>query len=429
MNKSFVKLNDGKNHLSLGNLVNIIKKYSKVKESSIQGEVFSSIFDIDNVNNTTVNNYLIGYRAIGLDYKKIYLDLKSKYEVDKNVFFKIVANILTILEEKIFKVDDISLDIVNSNNKLKCVLKDLLELSDRDISVSDSSRHKFNNLYDNNNLYECFIEFLFFTILEKKQPIFIQDIDKDVRKYELDEYLKINLYEGISYIGNLIELGKKDNMYANAELGSLEYSGLIDGNIDYEKCYNYYLKAANKNHPKACWMVSNLIFMNKVKEKSVSVMWEYLNKAYNLGSIAAINTMGICYMKGYTVDSEKDIDKALNYFNKASSMGYSFAYNNLGLYYEDKDIDKAFNYYKLSADLNNSWAMNKVGELLRKDNKINEAYFYYESAINVPKSERCFYAYYNLATYYYSSGEMKNLKLAKEYLNIFNEYKKTRDHL
>ena len=74
MDKTFVKLNDGKNNLSLGNLVNIIKKYSKVKESSIQQEVFCAIFDINNINNTTVNNYLIGYRAIGLNYKKIYID-------------------------------------------------------------------------------------------------------------------------------------------------------------------------------------------------------------------------------------------------------------------------------------------------------------------------------------------------------------------
>ena len=77
MDKTFVKLNDGKNNLSLGNLVNIIKKYSKVKESSIQQEVFCAIFDINNINNTTVNNYLIGYRgetinAIQILLKNIY---------------------------------------------------------------------------------------------------------------------------------------------------------------------------------------------------------------------------------------------------------------------------------------------------------------------------------------------------------------------
>ena len=424
MAKTFVKLNDGKNNLSLGNLVNIIKKYSKVKESSIQQEVFCAIFDIKDINNTTVNNYLIGYRAIGLNYKKIYIDLKSNFSKNYNIFFKNISNILTILEEHLYLEEELTLDIINNNDKLKLVCNDLLLLTKEDLGVSDSFLIKVNRLFNENNIYECFIEFLMFTILEKKQPIFIQKIDKNIREYELDEYLKINLYEGISYISNLLELGKKDNVYANAELGSLEYSGLINGNIDYEKCYNFYLKASKKDHPKACWMVANLILMNKVEEKSIEVMWNYLNKAYKLGSIAAINTIGKCYMNGTTLDGKKDISKGLEYFKKASDMGYSFSYNNLGNYYEkNNDMENALKYYKLSSDLNNSWALNKVGEILRKNNKTEEAYFYYEKAIECPKGERCYYAYYNLATYYYMEGPKKDLEKAKEYLNIFENNK------
>ena len=112
MEKKFIKMNNNKDYLSLGNLVNIIKKYSKVKESSIQQEVFCSIFNINNINNTTVNNYLIGYRAIGLEYKKIYIDLKNKYKINKEIFFNIFANIITILEENIVTKDDINLNVI-----------------------------------------------------------------------------------------------------------------------------------------------------------------------------------------------------------------------------------------------------------------------------------------------------------------------------
>ena len=53
MEKKFIKMNNNKDYLSLGNLVNIIKRYYKVKEYSIQKEEFSSIFDINNINKTT----------------------------------------------------------------------------------------------------------------------------------------------------------------------------------------------------------------------------------------------------------------------------------------------------------------------------------------------------------------------------------------
>ena len=423
MDKKFIKMNDNKDYLSLGNLINIIKYNSKKKESSIQTQVFCSLFDINDINNTTVNNYLIGYRAIGLEYKKIYLNYKEEYKHNKMIFKKVLCNVLTILEEKIFVEDDTELDKINNNKSLNKVCENLISLSKNDISISKDLLDKVINLYNDNNLYECFIELLLYAVLENKQPIYNQDINIQFKNKELDEYLKINLYEGISYISSLIELSKKDNMYANAELGSLCYSGLINNNVDYESSYNYYKKAAEKKHPKACWMVANLILMDKVKEKSLSVMWEYLNLAIKMGSIAAINTKGKCYLNKKNIEGIIDEEKALECFNKASESGYSYAYNNLGLYYENKDIKKAFDYYKLSADELNSWALNKVGELLRKENKLEEAYFYYLKSIDTPIKERNYYGYYNLAKYYYLPGNKKlniksNKKLAKEYLKI-----------
>ena len=212
MEKKFVKMNDNKNYLSLGNLFNIIKKYSKVSASAMQSEIFCSLFNLNDINKTTVNNYLIGYRAIGLEYKKIYLDLKNKYYKEKEVFLEIVINILNILDECIYKLNDNVLELINNNLKLKEVCKDLLNLSREDISVNSFFYDKVNRLYEENNLYECFIEFLFYTILENKQPIYIQKVNINFRKEELNDYLKINLYEGISYISSLKELAKKGNM-------------------------------------------------------------------------------------------------------------------------------------------------------------------------------------------------------------------------
>lgn len=405
----YIKMNDNKNYLSLGNLFNIIKKHSSNSITAIQIELFCAIFKVNNINKTTINNYLTGYRPISLEYKKIYYDLLDEYKENNLVFIDIIINILNILDEKIYIRDNSSIELINNNKRLKLVIKDLIKLSKEDINISEG----FTEKLENNNNYESFIEILFYTILENKQPIYDEKINENLYNDELKEYLKINLYEGISYINSLINLGKKNNMFANAELGSLEYSGIINGTTNYKKCYNYYLKAAKKNHPKACWMVSNLMLTNRV-EYNFNLAWEYLNKAIEMGSIAALNTMGNCYKKGLTPDKEKDKEKALEYYIKASEYGYVYAFNNIGLIYEEENnIEEALKYFKISADLFNSWALNKVGEYYRKNNDLKKAYYYYKKAIECPINERDKNAYYNLAKYYYSVGN-NELKIKKD---------------
>lgn len=429
MEKKFIKMNDNKNYLSLGNLFNIIKKYSKVSASAMQTEIFCSLFNISDINKTTVNNYLIGYRAIGLEYKKVYIDLKNKYDIDNTVFYDIVIKILNILDECIYRVNDNILEFINKNKNLNKVCSDLLNLAKEDNNISSEFYSRVSNLYEDNNLYDMFIEFLFYTILENKQPIFIQNINVNINDYELKEYLKINLYEGISYISSLKELAKKGNMYANAELGSLEFSGLVSGKKDYVSSFNYYLVSAKKGHPKACWMVANLILTERIECSDIEFMWKYLNKSIELGSVAAINTMGNCYLNGKNIYKKKNEEKALEYYLKASEYGYVYAYNNIGLYYERKsNFDEALKYFKLSADLENSWALNKVGEYLRRNGDLVSAYFYYLKSIECPISERNYYGYYNLAKYYYSVGNKElgieiDLEKAKEYFDIFEKNK------
>ena len=99
MNKKYIKMNDMYSYLSLGNVILTIKNASKNKTSAIQSEVFCAIFDIEDVNETTVNNYCTGYRAIGNDYVQKYIELEAKYKKDKTVFKNIVKNILNIIEE------------------------------------------------------------------------------------------------------------------------------------------------------------------------------------------------------------------------------------------------------------------------------------------------------------------------------------------
>ena len=439
MKKNYVKMNGNKNYLSLGNVFDTIKSVSSNKSSAMQTELFCTLFGVNEINNTTVNNYCIGYRPIGVEYKRIFVDLKQKYIEDKDIFIPIIIDLISILDEHVYKAEEDNLKFINGSKSLKRVCEDLIRIANNDEHVEKLFVNKLKTLLLKSNLYECITELLIYSILENNQPIYIQDIKVRINKRELDEYLKIKLYEGMSYITSLQELAKKNNMYANAELGSLEFDGLITGEVNYQKSYEYYLRATSKNHPKACWMVADLILTKKVGniDEFFSIAWAYLERAVSLGSSAAMNTMGNCYMKGITPEKKIDKEKATEYYRMASELGYSYSYNNLGIICESEGLfEEALKYYKVSADLGESWALNKVGEYYRKLGDKKTAYIYYLKSTEAPMSERNYYSYYNLAKYYYllnsktkekgieclrtasSHGVKKASDLLKKYKNI-----------
>ncbi|MDD6272598.1 MAG: tetratricopeptide repeat protein [bacterium] len=400
------------NCISLGNVINVIKKISN-NNSAMQTEIFCSIFGVNDINATTVNNYCIGIRAIGLEYKNIF---ENSY--NNNQLLSNILSIISILDNKIYSINDESLDLINNNTKLSMVIDELIKIAEIDEHIENI------DIFKKDNNYDSIKEILYYAILVNKQPIYTQDINIKFDKYELNEYMKVKLYWGESYISSLLELSSKNNVYACAELGSLEFDGEVSGKVDFNNAYNYYLKAANKNHPKACWMIANLILTNRVNY-DFEVMWTYLNKSIKLGSAAGYNTLGLCYLRGITKDKKVNKEKAKYNFKIASELGYAFAFNNLGKMYEDEnDIEEAIKYYKISADMNNSWALNKMGEYYRKNDDLKRAYIYYSKAIECPIKERNKYAYYNLAKYYYEQGYEplnieKNEKLANEYYKIF----------
>ena len=423
MKRNYIKMNDNDNYLSLGNVINTIKKVSNNK-NAMQTELFYTIFNVNNVNATTINNYCIGYRAIGLEYKRIFIDLKRKFEQDKEIYINIILGILSIMDDVIYVKDVSSLELINTNKKLNEVIKELLIIAQNDKHIEKETINSIKKL----NNYEAFIELLNYSILENNQPVYTQSINIKINREELNEYLKIKLYYGESYINSLIELSRKDNMYACAELGSLEFDGYISGKPNYKKCYDYYYKAALKDHPKGCWMVANLMLTGRVKLE-FDTMWKYLNKSIELGSFAGYNTLGLCYLRGINKQNKKDLNEARKNFQISAEHGYVFAFNNLGKTYEEEgNIEEAIKYYKVSADMNECWDINKVGEYYRKKRDLKTAYIYYLKATESPITERIKYPFYNLAKYYYENGcEEANIKKdttkAKELYDIYESLK------
>lgn len=439
--KKYIKLNIDDNHLSWGNFTRIIKENTINKTSALQVEIFCTIFDTPYIGDTTVNNYCTGIRGINDEYKQKYLIYKKKYNNNKNILLDIVTNLLTIIEGNII-LDNNKLSYINNNLILKNISQKLYNISKNDKTVPETLSNHLRILLKDNNLYEFISNIIFFIILDKKQPIYEENIKKEIIETllsntaispsELEEYLNLKFTEGVNYTYSLNNLVKEGNTYALYEMGINEYKGYIKGYPRYDISYKYFEEASRKNHPSSFYMMSKMYYNHLIGESSkeeLELAYKYLNKAIELGSIPAINQIGLLYLKGiYPI--KKDINKATEYFKRASSFNYAYAYNNLGKIYEDKsNYKEAIIYYEKSALLGESWALNKLGEFYRlgiyvkKD--MQKAFDYYNKAIEVPIDNLCFHAYYNLAKYYYLTGNTiltKDSNKATNYLTIASNH-------
>lgn len=420
MNNNYIKLNNNSNHLSLGNLFNIIKKLSKNKYSAIQTELFCIIFNVDSISDTTVNNYCTGCRSINSIYKQIYLNYQKKYLKDNNILVLTVNNLLSIIDGNIYNYDNI-FDL-NKLDSLEKLIYNLHPLLKNDKEVTNKLKKLVLSYINKKDYYNAFVNMLFFIILDKKQPIYAEEEinetiinisrNTNISINHLKKFLEVQFTEGISLVSSLKKLAKENNPYAFHELGNMEYNGLIAGYPRYDIAYDYYLKSASYDHPTSIWMLSHMIINKKIGSLSnddIDVSWGFLKKAESLDSISALNTIGICYLHGYTPDRKIDKNLAINYFKKAASKNYIYAFNNLGkIYEEDGNYEEAFNYYLKSAKEEESWACNKIGEYYRiglyvkKD--LQKAYVYYSIGASSPINNRCNWNIYNLVKYFYLEG-------------------------
>lgn len=420
MKKTYIKLNNNDEHLSIGNFFRIIKELAKNKISALQTELFCVLFDLEGINDTTVNNYCVGCRGIGSEYKQIYINKKRRYQKEKDVFSDNILGVLSIIDGVLYNLNDNKVAFINKSNSAYLLAKKLYNLAKNDRQVKNDFTIKLHSLLESNLLYECLVEELLFVILEKKQPIREEDLKKEVfenvlndtsiSSIDLQEYLSLKLREGINFDYSMKKLAASGNAYANYELGFNEYYGYVKGFSRYDEAFKYLKIAAKSDHAAANYMIGNMYLKGIIGSRSKEELekgYQYLVKSSELGNVAALNTIGNMYLNGvYPLD--KDQEKAISYYMKAALNKYAYAYNNLGKIDEmKKDYEKAFDYYLKAADLGESWACNKVGEYYRKGiivKDMEKAFYYYNEAILGNYRTLCYYAYYNLAVYFYKEG-------------------------
>lgn len=439
--KKYIKLNTDDNHLSWGNFTRIVKENTINKTSALQVEIFCTIFNITYIGDTTVNNYCTGVRSINDEYKQKYIIYKKKFSKDKTVLSETIINLITLIEGGIINTTD-KISYINNSTILKNICQKLYNISKNDQTVPTTFTNNLNTLIKENNFYEAISNILFYIILEKKQPIYEENIKKeiietllsntDISSIELEEYLNLKFTEGVNYNYSLNKLVENKNTYALYEMGINEYKGYIKGYPRYEISYKYFKEASIKNHPSSYYIMSKMYYHNLIGEgtkEELKIAYNYLNKAIELGSIPAINLLGLLYLKG-TYPVKKDINKAIEYFKEASKYNYAYAYNNLGKIYEDnKKYKEAFEHYVKSSNLGESWSLNKLGEYYRNgiyvEKNMQKAFDCYSRAIEAPIDNICFHAYYNLAKYFYLTGNtilIKNKNKAIEYLTIAHNH-------
>ena len=453
LQRKFIRLNINDNYLSLGNVFRIIKEEANNTNMFLQSDLFAIIFNTYNIADSTVNNYCTGFRAINPKYRSYFKEIENIFEQDKTVFVSTVGKILELIEGKEIKADNITIDQINENFKLKHICNRLYNISKND---SDVSIRLSNELYKNleeNNLYDFMTQVLFYVILDKKQPIYINEqlndiveksiYDTNISFNDIQEFIDIQLNSGILSIRGIKELAKKNNPFACFEIASMEFYGIITGKKRYEEAYKYYKIAAENNHPVANWAIGYLYYEGYIGNKSkrdLYLAFKYFNKARKLKCSNAFNSFGLIILNGNMPHIKKNKDKAIEMFEKAKFLGNIYAYNNLGKICEDeKDYKKAFDYYLVSADSGESWAANKIGDFYRKGvvgkKDLKKAFEYYTVSSESPKFILCHWSKYNLAKYFYECGNLEigvkqDINMAVELLeDVSDELNEAREEL
>jgi len=421
MKKNFIRLNVNDNYLSFGNLCRIIKEVSDNK-SLMQSDIFEIIFDTEDVADSTVNNYCTGFRPINAKYKNQYRDLYDKYKSNNKIFLPIISNIVDLLNNNSYSYSTKTIHLINDDSRLLRVCKRLYSISKNDSDVSNLTSNELLNCLNNNDLYTFLVLVLNYIIIEKKQPIYIEEnihnlieksiYDTNISMKAIQDFIQIQLNSGIWSLRSIKQLAEKGNPFACFELASMEYNGIIIGTPRYEKAYQYYMTAAKYNHPVATWAIGYLYYNGNIGTKSkrdLLLALKYFNKARKLKCSNAFNSLGLIYLNGTIPHIKANKSKAMKLFNEAISMGNIYAYNNLGYVYEkDKNYEKAIECYNISAKNGDSWANNQLGEFYRKGKfvkkDLRKAFDYFEKASDSTQFTLCPWANYNLAKYFYMPG-------------------------
>ncbi len=203
------------------------------------------------------------------------------------------------------------------------------------------------------------------------------------------------------------------------EFASLEYVEILE-DINAKEAIKHCSRYVNKfpNKQDYVWQLARAYYAGKDYANSL----KYNRKAIELGSVMAINNLGIQYELGLGI--KKNISKAIELYKQAMSKGNSHAMLNLGFMYEEgnsvieQNIDEAIRLYGLAAQNGDSYGSHYIGLVYNYGIglKINyeRANQYFEKAIKKKNRD----SMHSLAiNFFYGLGLNVNKKKAYELLS------------
>ncbi len=120
--------------------------------------------------------------------------------------------------------------------------------------------------------------------------------------------------------------------------------------------------------------------------KAMQASYGYFKRAADQGDANGLYNLGMCYMRGYSV--EPDAARAKECFLAAAKLNHPEAINNIGGFYRDgiemeRSPERAAHWFAMSADLGNSYGeLNYALALLRGDGVVKDE----ERAVRMLKS-------------------------------------------
>lgn len=160
-----------------------------------------------------------------------------------------------------------------------------------------------------------------------------------------------------------IKAALQGHAQAMEQIGCLYYGGYgVEQNI--EEALHWFEKAAEKNFPKAFYNIGVLYETEPQLEGDINKAISWYEKGMELNNPESTNMLGIIYSEGKG-GIPVNMDKAFEMFRKAAEEGYTAAMCNLANFYATKlrtpNYNEAIRWYKLAAEKGEPTAMTELG--------------------------------------------------------------------
>ena len=176
------------------------------------------------------------------------------------------------------------------------------------------------------------------------------------------------IYSEIS--ADLMFRAKSGDSEAQTELGLRYYYGSGGIEIDLNKAFSWFKKAANNNNPAAIYQLGTMYesgFRN-TKNPDYQKAFDYYKKSADMGYSEAQYELGSKYEFGFEDVVDEDYKQALAWYEKAAEGGFSEAQYELGYSYFEgtltrKDNNQAFKWLTRASENNHAEAQYYLGTM------------------------------------------------------------------